>query len=235
MTTVPIARLDCSHGEAVDVLFDHRHVKELAQEGEVDAFIVGTDDGFTPLGVNRRFLASDLGIPEEEIRRVADWNCAENPRVTLVALHSRRDGSRLRGVILAASEMSHCYKRFSTPRYSRPYRDFFYNVTFEALAIASGKWGARRIAISHLSGSGSFTEDIATCNAEALAHYCDAKPSEIDSFIFSGCCISAEHLAGIRRLNSEAKTGAHRAILTEAAHRDGCELMHLDWTALPRL
>jgi hypothetical protein len=117
------------------------------------------------------------------------------------------------------------------PRFGLPYRDFYYNVTYEAIAYASQNWGAHRIAISHLSGCGSFHEDIATCNAEALAHYCDAAEGAIDSFIFLGDCdIDLEHLAGIHRLNAEARTGRHRPISTEVERRDGYDLVHLDWS-----
>ena len=164
-----------------------------------------------------------------EIKRLADWNRFENSRVSLVVLASRRRGSYLRGVILVASETSECYKQFAAPLYGRPYRDFYYNITYETIAYSSSQWAAHHLAISHLSGSGRFHEDIATCNAEALAHFCDAHPNVIDSFMFLGCCIAPEHLSGISRLNAEGQTGAHRAIATEVVNRDGHVLVHLKW------
>lgn len=147
----------------------------------------------------------------------------------MVVLASRRRGSYLRGVILVASETSECYKQFAAPLYGRPYRDFYYNITYETIAYSSSQWAAHHLAISHLSGSGRFHEDIATCNAEALAHFCDAHPNVIDSFMFLGCCIAPEHLSGISRLNAEGQTGAHRAIATEVVNRDGHVLVHLKW------
>ncbi len=226
---IPVATLESRKGTRVSIAYDPGRLETLAREGKVDTYIVATEDGLSPLGLNRRFLSADLGVPEEEIVHLADWNRFKNPQVTLVAVSSRRDGSCLRGVILAASETSECYKRFAMPVYGRPYRDFYYNVTYEAIAFASEKWGAHRIAISHLSGSGRFHEDIATCNAEALAHYCDAIATAIDSFIFLGCCISLQHLAGIRRLNAAGKTGEHRPISSQLENREGCVLVHLDW------
>jgi len=224
----PIAVLESSHGARISVAFSPDGLKPLVADGKVDAYIVSTEDGFSPLGLNRSFLATELGIPEDEIKRLADWNRFENPRVSLVALQSRRKGSKLRGVILAASESSESYKRFAVPRYGRPYRDFYYNVTYESIAHACGNWGAQYLALSHLSGSGTFHEDIATCNAEALAHYCDATPAaDVRSFIFVGCCISREHLAGIARLNPYAMTGQHHPISTEVEHCDGYDLVHL--------
>jgi len=182
------------------------------------------------LGANCAFLSSDLGIPEAEISDLARWNHCKNPRVSLVALRSRRTDSLLRGVILAAAGSSVCYRQFAVHRYGRPYRDFYYNVTYESIAYVCRQWGARRLAVSHLSGSEAFHEDIATCNAEALAHYCDSTPmAKVESFLFLGCCISMEHLRAIARLNSEGSTGHHRAISTDLQHRKGFDLIDLAW------
>ena len=224
--------LESRQGERTSIEYEFgENLATLAHSGRVDTFIVSTEDGFSPLGRNRSFLSSDLDIPENEIQRLANWNRFENPRVTLVALRSRRVGSLLRGVVLAPSETSVCYKPYShSHRLRVPNRSFYYNVTYEAIAFVSGNWGASRFSLSHLSGSGSFHEDIATCNAEALAHYCDATPSaKVESFMFVGCCISLEHLTGIARLNAEAQTGLHHAISKEVEHCEGYELVHLDW------
>ena len=225
-----LAVLESSQGVRTSVEFDDDAFRNLARAGRVDSFIVATEEGFSPLGGGLAFFPEDLGISGREIKHLADWNRFQNPKVSLVALRSRRAGSLLRGLVLAASESSESYKQFAVPRYGRPYRDFYYNVTYEAIAYVCGQWGARRLALSHLSGCGTFHEDIATCNAEALAHYCDAAQStEIDSFTFVGCCISAEHLSGIARLNSEAKTSRHRPTVPEVERREGHDLVHLSW------
>jgi len=91
----------------------------------VDAYIVATEDGFSPLGMNLRFLSDDLGVPISEIKRLANWNRFENQRVSLVALPSRRSKSQMRGVIFAARETSESYKKFATPLYGRPHRNFY--------------------------------------------------------------------------------------------------------------
>ncbi|MDP4027349.1 MAG: hypothetical protein Q8P42_00025 [Gallionella sp.] len=226
----PIAVLESRQGGRVSINYYSGEIKSIASGAKFDAYIASTEDGFSPLGSNRRFLSEELGVSEKEIRQLADWNRFKNSRVTLIAIPTRRDGSCLRGVILAASESSECYKRFAVPRYGRPYRDFYYNVAYEAIAYASRTWGAQRLAISHLSGCNCFHGDIATCNAEALAHYCDSSVNVIESFTFLGDCdISLAHLAGISRLNIEGKTGRHRSIFTETAHHEGHVLVHLDW------
>jgi len=204
----------------------------LASGSEVDSFIVATECGFSPLGKALPFFAADLGIPEGEITHLADWNRTENNRVTLIALASRRDGGQLRGVILAPCETSECYKQFATPIHGRAYRDFFYNVTYEAIAYACKTWKARKLGISHLSASGGFHEDIATCNAEALAHFCDeaTDAAALDSFAFVGCCIAAAQLEGIKRLKAEGSTTRHRAITVEIEIRDGVAYIHISWS-----
>lgn len=227
-----VATLESQAGTQVEVAFNPGRLEPLAREATIDAYIVATEDGFSPLGANLQYLSADLGIPKSEIKSLADWNRFENPRVTLVALRSRRQGSSLRGVVLAASETSECYKHFATPTYSRPHRDFYYNVSYEAIAYASETWDAHRLAISHLSGSGRFHEDIATCNAEALAHYFDEHPTTLDSFTFVGCCISQKHLAGISRLNAESHTGRHQPIQKQFEEGNGHVLIHLEWGAM---
>lgn len=151
------------------------------------------------------------------------------PHGWTVALASHKTGSLLRGIILAPGNNTRSYEPFVRSYDPRPNRDFYYNVSYEAIAYVCGEWGARKIAISHLSGSGQFHEDIATCHAEALAHYCDEHPNTApDSFVFCGCCITPEHLQGIRRLNAEGQMTAHRLIRTATEGKGPAVLIHLD-------
>jgi len=216
------------HGQCL-ISYYWGEIKTIASEAKVDAYIVATENGFSPLGSNLRFLATELGVPEKEIARLADWNRFDNPRVSLVVLPSIRESSYLRGLVLAPSETSECYRPFAARCFGRPYRDFYYNVTYESIAYASQSFGARHLAISHLSWCNTFHEDIATCNAEALAHYCDTSEKPVESFTFlSDTEIRLEHLAGLRRLNHESETGQHRPISTEIERREGYDLVHLD-------
>ena len=134
---VPVVTLESRQGGRISIAYDSGEIKTLAHHGKVDTYIVATEDGFSPLGSSRRFLSLDLGIPDDEIRQLATWNRFQNPRVTLVVLPSRRGSGCLRGTILAPSETSECYKRFATPRYGHPYRDFYYNVTYESIAYVA--------------------------------------------------------------------------------------------------
>ncbi len=221
--------LSLRHGGAIELGYFSGPIKAYALSANVDAYIVSTEEGFSPLGSNLAFLSEDLGVPEEQLRQLANWNRFNNSRVSLVAIPSRRQNSKLRGVILAACESSEVYKQFSVPFYGRPSRDFYYNVSYEAYAYVARQWGARNIALSHLSSCNRFHPDIATCNAEALAHHGEACPGAINSLTFMGdTAICNEHLSSIALLNKECST-EHRPITVEIERRDGYELIHLEW------
>ncbi len=226
-----IAELRSKKGTATLVGYDFSSsIEELVQRGDVDCCIVSTEDGFSPLGASRRFFSSELGVVEADIRRLADWNRFQNPDISLVGFPSQIATSNLKGVVLAASETSKCYEQFAPAFHSRPYRDFYYNVAYESIAYSAKVFGAKRIAMSHLSGSGHFHEDIATCVAEALAHFCDIDDNpNIISFLFVGCCINLNDLSGIQSLNSEGDVTMHRNIRTQIEQRNGYEVISFDW------
>ena len=207
--------------------------EDLANRGEADVAIVSTEDGFSPLGGSSRFFEEDLQVSYRNvISPLADWNRFENPRVTLVAIQTRNPLGRLRGVILAPGSNTENYKVFGSHsgRYGTPSRNYYYNVSYEAIAYACIHWNAKKIGISHLCSSGDFHEDIATCHAEALAHFCDEHPSSApESFVFCGCCMTADQLKGIRRLNAEAGVTHHRPIRVETEVTPNATLLHLDW------
>jgi len=233
MTYNTFAELLSVPGHTTVLGFDFEGLfEELAKRSEADVAVVSTEDGFSPLGRSRDFFERDLQLPyHETIRPLADWNLSENSRVTLVAIPSKNPEGYLRGIILAPGNNAASYKRFAGPEHGGPGRSYYYNVAYEAISFACRHWGARKIAISHLSGSGRFHEDMATCQAEALAHFCDAEPSAApESFVFCGCCITLDHLNGIRRLNPETGRTWHRPIRVEMEIISDATLLHLDWS-----
>ncbi len=231
--TTSFSMLKSKQGHKTTIGYDFQSsFQELAERGEADVAIVSTEEGFSPLGASRNFFENDLGISyENEIKPLANWNLSENEQITLIALASRRPGSLLRGIILAPGNNTRSYSPFVRSYYSRPHRDFYYSVTYEAIAYACQQWGSRKLAISHLSGSGRFHEDIATCQAEALCHFCDNdQKAAPKSLLFCGCCISEMHMHGIRRLNTESEFTLHRSIRVKAETKGQAILLHLDWS-----
>ncbi len=229
--TTRFSVLQSNHGHNTTIGYDFQaHFQELAERGEADAVIVSTEDGFSALGLSRRFFEGDLGISENEIHSLANWNRFDNEQITLIALASRKSESLLRGIILAPGNNTRSYSPFVRSYDPRPNRDFYYNISYEAIAHVCQQWGARKLAISHLAGSGNYHEDIATGHAEALAHFCDAEPKAApESFIFCGCCISVDDLNGIRALNAEGEMTAHQSILVATETKGQATMLHLDW------
>ncbi len=208
----------------------HDSFEIITNNGEADCFIVATEYGFSPLGAASYFFSRDLQVSASDIRAIADWNRFNNEKISLIGIKSHNPSGKLKGIILAPGQTSRCYEQFVNIAGGIPYRDFYYNVSYESIAYAAGVLGAKKIAMSHLSASGEFHQDIATCTAEALAHYCD-KPGnkEINSFIFAGCCIKLQHLSGIQRLNYEGNTTAHKDINTTITQKNGFDIINLDW------
>jgi hypothetical protein len=202
--------------------------KELALSGLADVGIFSPEDGFSPLGNARTFLEDDLGISiDYELSKIC-WNSID---VTLLAIPSRRENSILKGIILAPGSNCDCYKKFVTSTYSKPSRDFYYNVTYEAISHACNEWGAKALGISHLCGSNKFHVDMANCHVEALVHFCHELPSLApDSLLFCGCCISQQHLSEVNSIIHEANKTTHRSIDVYTEKSAGNTLITLNWT-----
>lgn len=230
--TKQICVLHSKFGKKTIVGFDAGSLFEnLALRGEADVAIVSTEEGFSPLGGSRDFFEKDLGISyEEEIKPIANWNRFDNEKVTLVAIPSRKPASLLKGIILAPGQNCLSYRPFGNAYEKRPSRDFYYNVAYEAIKIACCEWDAKEIAISHLSSSGKFHADMATCQVEALAHFCDSEHhNRLEKFTYCWCCIDDEHLSGIKTLNAETKS-QHQEIKLITEKKKHFKLIHLDWS-----
>lgn len=225
IAVLPLAggrNLDVWHAPAADLraLLEHRCV---------DVAIMSSEHGFSPLGSASDCLSETLGVSVEEIKQLADWNRFDNEKVTLVALRSRRENTALKGLILAPGETARCYRTFAMPIYGRPYRDFYYNVVYEAVSHAATHWGARKVGITHLSASHRFHQDIAICNAEAAFHFGSGGVRGLESLVFFGCCISNESLRGIDRLTTQNANEVHRPIAVSIERPEQVEFIHLSW------
>ena len=225
-----IATLRSASGEDTHIWHaPEADLRTLAADHRVDVAVMSTEHGFSPLGAASEYVSEALDVPYDEIKRLADWNRFENEQVTLVAVRSRRKDGALKGLILAPGETALCYSKFATPIYGRPHRDFYYNVTYEAIAYAAGRWAARLVGISHLSASGRFHQDIALCTAEATVHVDGGSGCHVESLVFFGCCINEASLQALSLLNAQARGSVHRPIATVIEPNGQVDVIHLSW------
>jgi hypothetical protein len=220
----------------------------LITEGVVDALVVDSEDGFSDLGGMRDFVSAELGIGRREIVQhalagfpdtlerniasLADWNRAREDDVTLIAIPSERQNSRLKGLILAPYDGSEVYKKFSYPGY-KAHRDFMYGVTYEAIGHAYERWGARRIGVTHLARAKyneRFDRDVTTCQVEAMFHFSATHP-EIESFTFLDGVRGNQPLQIVTELNRLQNVGVHRPIRTAQLDFWGLNFIDLDLSA----
>lgn len=141
--------------------------QSLILRERIDCLIVDSEDGFSQLGEVRAFLSDDLGYADTSllpyfldvfptqldpsIGQLADWCRTRSPEINLVVVPSRRLNSQLKGLILSPYDGAECYQQFANGPYSRPHRDFFYSVTWEALYQAFHMLGSRHPAVTHMS------------------------------------------------------------------------------------
>jgi hypothetical protein len=116
------------------------------------------------------------------------------PIITLIGLRSRIAGSKLKGVVLTPFSRSASYKSAVEPRLrGRPWKDFYYQVTYESLLHATTQWQAARVVTTHLAGAGERGHaDMQGCQCEAVVHLVrGANQVALKSFCFQGCCCGA--------------------------------------------
>ena len=212
-------------------------LSELVESGEVDAAIMASELGFSPLGQEETYLCRELHLDSQEFRGIAGWS-QNDEMPTLVAAAAPTGtaaGGRFKGLVLAPGENSASYARFAMPRYGEPHRDFYYNVAYESLLLAATRFGARRIALSHLSATNRFDSTIATCMVEAAAHLRNAGGSQLETLVFFGCCIESKALAPIGRFADAFGSTSHRPIEKEDERRGNHFLLRLQWPEPDRL
>ncbi len=163
-------------------------LKELIERKQVDV-LLSTAEGGIGDPMPTALLSSELGIPEQELYRWAT-RISVDPKLTLAALRSRVPTSTLKGVVLIPFERAESYRILVRPEHrGTPYRDFFYNVTYEAITYACRYWGASRLALNQLYFCQQpFHMEVALCQCEALIHEVDENSAAIvQSLCFLGC------------------------------------------------
>ena len=167
-------------------------------DNQVDCVIHAAEDGFSPFGQARSWLANSLDIEEQRLVDLANWVRFESTEPVFVAVRARNPSSLLRGVILSASESSESYTRFRKEGGSS--EQFHRIMACATIHHAHSAFGARNIGITHLTESSSFREHVAQITAEAYLDLLDVFPPEQPSrLMFCGCCIQERHMEGAKR------------------------------------
>lgn len=218
---------------------------DLWQSRQIDTLIIEPEDGFSQLGRVRQDLENALGLGSRDLRAyalnqfkddfepnlssLADFARFTDPDITLTAIASRKGLSSLKGVVLVPYESSTCYLQYSNP-YSKPYRDFFYNVTYEALYYAYHLWGSRRFCLTHLCRQKIFANykiDITTCQAEAVRHFCELHRG-IEGVTFWDDCLGNCPLYEMSRFDKGLTQGEHRFIERSIEKKLGFDFIRID-------
>ena len=143
----------------------------LCATGDADGLIIEGSWGFSDLGgYYCNEIADLLGVDKNLIRKLCDDNTYRNEQVTLIALPSAIPESNLKAVAFVPTELGRAYTILAEPFFGKPYRDFYYNVIYEALKLLT-EFGCTAIAIAGLRGAPAGHKDINNCVAEAVAHF----------------------------------------------------------------
>lgn len=222
--------------------------KDLIEKIQVDSLIIEPEDGFSMLGGSRKYLSEELGLSQRDlynwimngmhidfepnISSLADWLRGTDPDITIVGIPSRKIDGAIKGLVLTPYEGSSCYKRFAQAIYNKPYRDFFYNVTYESLYYAYHTLNSRSFAVSHLVahkyGRYSWSSDITFCQVEAILHFCNSHKG-IGSIVFWDFDTGNIPMRAIEQLLNKEKNSQHREISRSHEKKFGCDFISLDW------
>lgn len=181
--------------------------------------------GFNTFGGISRWLVAELGYEYREILDIINWATNDCEEPTLIRVASKNSQGTVGGIVFAPGENALCYKKFVRSHHSKPYRNFFYNVTFEAYSVLGdlipepedsvsiGSFAA--IGVSELSGGTNGHPDIVKAQVEAFYHYCEHRPDvAIDRLRLFGC-ISGKAFESIAELLPTLKGTTHRRIQVE--------------------
>jgi TPR repeat protein len=189
--------------------YDHSTSKPLSNLG-VDGLIIEGLWGFNDLG---GYLGSEisalLGVSESTICKMCYEQIQKSQQITVVALRSSNSASKLKSVAFVPTEAFDCCEIFRDTKYGLPCKDFYYNITYEALDLLMVH-GCSSVAIANLTGYTYYHKNIGNCVAEAIAHFAIKNP-KLQS-VFS-ICRGPDLTYGVTFFNNHQDlVGQHRPI-----------------------
>ncbi|MEA9602033.1 hypothetical protein VC188_07835 [Polynucleobacter sp. MG-28-Ekke-A2] len=216
--------LELPHRAPLEIIFE-RISKEIELNSGVDGLMIETNWGFNDLGIHGQYIAQAMGIDEDVFRFYAESLMKEQlPTIDIIPTQSLTP--TLKAIALVSTPNCESYKPFYGNT-ERPSKDFFYNVTYEALAALIGI-GCKDISIAGLTGSLLFTEDPQYKNAvaEATSHIAHDFPTlEKIQIVSYGPDISF----GINYFNAhKEETGLHKKIVVKSKDWFGIKRIALD-------
>lgn len=164
-------------GGSIDIgHYGHNIPNALSTLG-IDGLIIEGLWGFNDLGAHFGSEIVDLlGVSEVMIRNICYEIIQKNQQITVIALHSTNHTSPLKSVAFVPTEAFSCCERFRDTKYGLPCKDFYYNITYEALELLI-KNGCSRVAIANITGYTYYHKNIGNCVAEAITHFAINNPT----------------------------------------------------------
>lgn len=223
-------------------------LQELVTKGSVDCLISDSEDGFSQLGQVRAFLSEELGYPDTSLKRwteigysdrlepsigqLADWCRDRTPEITLVVIPSRRVNSQLKGLILLPYDGAESYLKFANGEWARPYRDFIYAVTWQALFQACHRLCSRNPALTHLSRVKTWRNEYkwesTYCQVEASLNFQDESVG-LNSITFWDPCPGNPVANAIRYFHNGSNRSRHRPITCYSTEEWGIHFVTINW------
>ncbi|MBT8539473.1 hypothetical protein G6736_08090 [Polynucleobacter paneuropaeus] len=127
--------LELPHRAPLEIIFE-RISKEIELNTGMDGLMIETNWGFNDLGIHGQYIAQAMGIDEDVFRFYAESLMKEQlPTIDIIPTQSLTP--TLKAIALVSTPNCESYKPFSGST-ERPSKDFFYNVTYEALTALIG-------------------------------------------------------------------------------------------------
>jgi len=161
--------LQLPNRDPLEVSFEKHPDRSTETFARMDALVIETNWGFNDLGIYGKYIAQAMDIDEYTFRFYGEPLIKESlPTIDVVP--SLSPNPTLKAVALVSTPNCEAYEPFKGSS-GRPSKDFFYNITYEALS-ALVLMGCTNIGIAGLTGSLLYVDDSQYKNAvaEAICH-----------------------------------------------------------------